>query len=54
MVGKVGYEPVFEGKSGSTGQGVESTCELSSHFSVITDQGGTSINQSRAGGGTNY
>ena len=52
MGGKAGYEPVFEGKGGLSGQGVESTYIVSSHFSVIIDRGGTSVNQSRAGGRT--
>ena len=52
--GKTSYEPVFEGKRDSSGQGAESTCELISHFSIITNRGGTSVNQSGAGGGTKY
>ena len=54
MVGKADYEPVSEGKGGLTGQRVELACRLFSHFGVITDQRGTSINQSGAGGITEY
>ena len=42
--GKAGYEPIFEGKGYLSGQGAELTCGLTSHFSVITDQGGTTVN----------
>ena len=54
MGSKASYELVFEGKGGSSGQGAELACGLSSHFSVIIDQGGTSINHSGAGGRTKY
>ena len=54
MGSKASYKLVFEGKGGSSGQGAKLTCGLSSHFSVIIDQGGTSVNQSGAGGGTKY
>ena len=37
MVGKADYEPVLESEGGSSGQGAESACQLSSHVGLIID-----------------
>ena len=54
MGGKASYKLVFEGKVDSSGQRAKLTCRLSSHINVITNQGGTSVNQSGVGGKTKY
>ena len=54
MGSKEGYELVFKGKGVSSSQRTELICGLFSHFSVIINRGGTSVNQSGAGGGTKY
>ena len=41
-------------EGGSSGQGAKSACRLSSHFGVITDRRGTSVNQNGPGDGTKY
>ena len=43
-----------ESKGYSNCLGAKPTCRFISHLGVITNQGGTTVNQSGGGGGTQY
>ena len=54
MISKANHELALEGKGDSNCLGAKPTCKLFGHLGVIVDQGGTTADQGRGGGKTQY